>query len=254
MEQGPRVGPRAATGRELPQGARDVRLREGTDAGAAKVRTRKRASRRGGAIRLCRPRRKRRRGKGSGVRSARVTVRGGDVSPRVCRKRRLAAVRRDDFEGRERVARMRAGQVGASASLPLASGNAANPMAGSVLQQARVATKEKAVGALGKREDGTRTGAGCPVPKETSAALAAWVSGSGLRGGQTAEGRSLDNPKRGSLFGRMEQVVGPRGRRQPSSMGRAAGPDDIGKDVKVVRGDALTPKECAFPGMMALEG
>jgi len=78
-------------------------------------------------------------------------------------------------------------------------GNAVNPMAGSALQHVRTATKEKTVEVLRKHEDGTRMGVGMPIPKGARAASAERVTGSGLRGGGTAEGRSLDNPKRGSL-------------------------------------------------------
>jgi len=183
MEQSLRVEPRVAMRRQLLNAPGPSASERGRTPGRQRsVRASAQAGE-GGAIHRNEPRRKRRRGKRSGERSARVTARFGDALPRIRWKQRSAAVQGRDFEGRECVAGMRARVAGASVPEELASGNAANPMAGSMLQHACAATKEKAVEALRKREDGTRTGAGSPVPKEANAASVACSTGSGLRGG-----------------------------------------------------------------------
>jgi len=86
-------------------------------------------------------------------------------------------------------------------------------MAGSMLQHACAVTKEKAAEVLEKHEGGTRMGVGMLIPKDVSAASAAWsdrewtsrrVDGGGAIFGQSQErkfvrfGSGALSPRKGS--------------------------------------------------------
>jgi len=140
-----------------------------------------------------------------------------------------AAVQGDDFEGRERIAGM-PGEAGSiERSVRVAGRKRGEPHGRQRAENARAVPKEKAVEALGKREDGTRVSVGMLTPKGVDVASAADVPGSGLRSEWTTEGRSLDKPKRGSS-------IVPVARRSPTEKeerlarrsGRAAGSGRVG--------------------------
>jgi hypothetical protein len=132
------------------------------------------------------------------------------VTPRRAQRQRCAS---PSAEGRLRRAGWRCGEDGFATV-----GNVANPRIGSGMKQARTVEEEQAVAVVRNHEDGTREGV-APL-SEGRESVREWT----LRL-SSMEGRSLDNPKRGSPM--VYPTVGPRGpgrrraRRHEGQEGRA---------------------------------
>jgi hypothetical protein len=133
-------------------------------------------------------------------------------------------------------------------------GNGANPMVGNALQHTRPDREEEA-GEVGQNHEvGTRMRRGSRIPKDASdRATGRLPPGVDSLARNTTEGRSLDNPKRGSSDDRAGRRIGVGDHDEkadciPTGV-RAAGPGRVGKDgAKVDRSSVHPQSGCVRPG------
>jgi len=90
-------------------------------------------------------------------------------------------------------------------SAPATGRNVVNPRVGNALQYAHPDREEQAGEVVQDHEVGTRMGSGIPIPKAAGhRATGRRLPGVDSLASKTTEGRSLDNPKRGSSDDRAE--------------------------------------------------